>query len=92
MPKSQKGVHHIMPKPYYVATIYYLPMQHAISLINQGYSQDQASKLTIDRFAYYGKHHSKRLKEFDRNQFNRHLTKFLNTPNAILVRKSPKHR
>ena len=81
-----------MTQPYFVAHIYYLPLQYAVSLINQGHSQSEAAKITIDRFAYYGKKNNKPLKQFDKNQFNRHLNKFLNTPNAVLVRKSPKHR
>lgn len=79
-------------KPYYVATIYYLPLQYAISLINQGHSPADASAAAIKRFAYYGKRNQKRLKDFDRNQFTKHLNRFLNTPHAILVRRSPKHR
>ena len=79
-------------KPFYVAHMYYLPMQYAIALINQGYTKDKAAQFAIDRFAYYGKHQNKRLKEFDKNQFKKHLNRFTSTPNAILVRKSPKHR
>ena len=72
-----------MKNYYYVAPIYFLAMQYAISLINSGLTKDQATQQAIDRFAYYGKHNTKRLKHVDR---------FLNTPNAFLVRKSPKHR
>lgn len=90
MPKTQKGFH--MYRHYYkVAPIYYLPLQHAIALINHGTPKDQAAQSAIDKFAYYGKHNSKRLKDFDKNQFHKHLDRFLNTPNAFLIRKSPKH-
>lgn len=81
-----------MTKYYYVAPVYYLAMQYAISLINQGYTKDVAAQSAIDRFAYYGKHQNKRIKEFDKNQFKKHLNKFASIPNALLVRKSPKHR
>ena len=78
-------------KFHYVAPMYYLPMQHAISLVKQGHSRSEALQITIDKFAYYGKHNTKRLKEFDRNAFTKSFNKFLDTPNAILVRKSPRH-
>lgn len=81
-----------MPNNYYVAPVYYLPLQYAISLINQGHSQSEAIQSAIDRFAYYGKKNNKPLKGFDKNQFNKHFNRFLNTPDAVLVRKSPKHR
>lgn len=77
-------------KPYPVANIFYLPLQYAVSLVNQGVPQSDAAKQAIDRFAYYGKHQNKRLKAFDINQFNKHFNRFLNTPNATLVRKSSK--
>ena len=92
MPKSQKGFAFMYQKFYHVAPVYYLAMQYAISLINQGYPKDKAAQEAIDRFAYYGKHQNKRLKEFDKNQFKKHLNRFTSIPNAILVRKSPKHR
>ena len=76
-------------KPFYVTTLYYLPMQYAIALVNSGHTEDDAAKQAIERFAYYGKHHTKRLKEFDQNRFRKHLYKFLNTPHAILIRKTP---
>lgn len=78
-------------KPFYVAPMYYLPMQYAIALLNSGHTEDDAAKQAIERFAYYGKHRTKRLKSFDQNQFRKRLHKFINTPNAILIRKSPKH-
>ncbi len=81
-----------MKNYYYVAPIYFLAMQYAISLINSGLTKDQATQQAIDRFAYYGKHNTKRLKDFDKNIFRKHVDRFLNTPNAFLVRKSPKHR
>lgn len=81
-----------MKNYYYVASVYYLAMQYAIALINQGTPKAEASQQAIDRFAYYGKHNTKRIKEFDKNQFRKHLDRFLSTPNAFLVRKSPKHR
>ena len=81
-----------MKNYYYVAPIYFLAMQYAISLIRSGIPKDQATQQAIDRFAYYGKHNSKRLKDFDKNIFRKHVNRFLNTPNAFLVRKSPKHR
>lgn len=81
-----------MKNYYYVAPIYFLAMQYAISLINSGLTKDQATQQAIDRFAYYGKHNTKRLKNFDKNIFRKHVERFLNTPNAFLVRKSPKHR
>lgn len=77
--------------PYYVAAIYYLPLQYAISLLNSGLTKESALQSAIDRFAYYGKHNGKRLKEFDINQFTKHFNRFTSTPNAVLVRKSPKH-
>lgn len=92
MPKTQKGFAVMYPKLYHVPPVYYLPLQYAVSLINQGHSADQAAQSAIDRFAYYGKHQNKRLKDFDKNQFIKHLNKFISIPNAILVRKSPKHR
>ena len=73
-------------KKYYVAHIFYLPMAHAISLINKGFSKDQACQTAIDKFAYSGSR--KRNKDFNISQFKRHLDKFVDTPNAILVRKS----
>ena len=79
------------PKPYFVATVFYYPLQHAISLINQGHSKSDAIQITIDKFAYYGKNNSKRLKSFDITQFTKHVNRFTNTPNAYLVRRSPKH-
>ena len=81
-----------MKNYYYVAPIYFLAMQYAISLINSGITKDQATQQAIDRFAYYGKHNTKRLKDFDKNIFRKHVNRFLNTPNAFLIRKSPKHR
>ena len=81
-----------MKNYYYVAPIYFLAMQYAISLINSGLTKDQATQQAIDRFAYYGKHNTKRLKDFDKNIFRKHVNRFLNTPNAFLIRKSPKHR
>lgn len=81
-----------MKNYYYVAPIYFLAMQYAISLINSGLTKDQATQQAIDRFAYYGKHNTKRLKDFDKNIFRKHVDRFLNTPNAFLIRKSPKHR
>ena len=92
MPKSQKGSPIMYQKLYHVPPIYYLPLQYAVSLINQGHSADQAAQSAIDRFAYYGKHQNKRLKDFDKSQFKKHLNRFTSIPNAILVRKSPKHR
>lgn len=80
-----------MNRLYYVAPIYYLAMQYAIALVNQGCSPSVATQSAIDRFAYYGKHNNKRIKEFDKNQFRKHVKRFLDTPNAILIRKSPKH-
>lgn len=77
---------------YHVAPIYFLAMQYAISLINQGCSKDHAAQQAIDRFAYYGKHQNKRLKDFDKNHFRKHLDRFTSIPNAVLVRKSPKLR
>lgn len=77
---------------YCVAPVYFLAMQYAISLINQGRSKAVAAQEAIDRFAYYGKRQNKRLKEFDKNVFIHHLDKFLSIPDAILVRKSPKQR
>ena len=73
-------------KKYYVAHVFYLPMAHAISLINKGFSKDQACQATIDKFAYSGSR--KRNKDFNIQQFRRHLDRFVDTPNAILVRKS----
>lgn len=78
-------------KPFYVAHIFYRPLGHAISLINQGYSPQDAKEITIRKFAYFGKKNNKRNKDFDQVQFSKHLDKFLNTPNAILCRKSKKH-
>ena len=78
-------------KPYYVAHIFYLPLGYAISLINQGYSTEEAYQLALSKFAYCGKRNNKRLKDFDRNQFHRHLIKFINTKNAVLVRKSKRY-
>ena len=92
MPKSQKGFPIMYQKLYRVPPIYYLPLQYAVSLINQGHSADQAAQSAIDRFAYYGKHQNKRLKDFDKNHFRKHLNKFISIPNATLVRKSPKLR
>lgn len=77
--------------PYFVAPIYYLPLQYAVALLNSGRSKEEALQSAIDRFAYYGKHNGKRLKEFDINQFTKHFNRFISTPNAVLVRKSPKH-
>lgn len=81
-----------MKNYYYVPPIYFLAMQYAISLINSGLPKDQATQQAIDRFAYYGKNNTKRLKDFDKNIFRKHVNRFLNTPNAFLIRKSPKHR
>ena len=81
-----------MKNYYYVAPIYFLAMQYAISLIRSGLTKDQATQQAIDRFAYYGKHNNKRLKDFNENIFRKHVNRFLNTPNAFLIRKSPKHR
>ena len=81
-----------MKNYYYVAPIYFLAMQYAISLIRSGLTKDQATQQAIDRFGYYGKHNNKRLKDFDKNIFRKHVNRFLNTPNAFLIRKSPKHR
>lgn len=77
-------------KHYYVAPLYYLPVGHAISLINKGYSTEDAINITIQKFAYFGKRNSKRNKEFNQIQFRKHINKFLSIPNAVLVRKSPK--
>lgn len=87
-PLIQKGV---TLKPYFVGNLYYLPLQYAINLVNQGHSRSEAAQIAIDRFAYYGKNNNKRLKDFDKHQFTKHLNRFLDTPNAILVRKSPNH-
>ena len=81
-----------MKNYYYVAPIYFLAMQYAISLIRSGLAKDQATQQAIDRFGYYGKHNNKRLKDFNENIFRKHVNRFLNTPNAFLIRKSPKHR
>lgn len=78
-------------KPYYAPHIFYLPLGYAISLINQGYSKDQAANMAIRRFAYYGKHNSKRNKYFDNKQFLKHLNRFIHTKDAVLVRKSTKY-
>lgn len=90
MPKSQKGFPIMHQKLYRVPPIYYLPLQYALSLINQGLPKDKAAQYAIDRFAYYGKHQNKRLKDFDKSHFVKHLNRFIATPNAVLVRKSPK--
>lgn len=78
-------------KHYYVAPLYYLPVGHAISLINKGYPTDVAINITIQKFAYFGKRNSKRNKLFDIVQFKKHVIRFLDIPNAVLVRKSSKH-
>lgn len=77
--------------PFYVAPIYYLPLQYAASLINSGLSTEEALKSTIDRFAYYGNRNGKRLKEFDINRFTKLFHRFTSTPHAVIIRKSPKH-
>ena len=77
--------------PYYVAPIYYLPLQYAVSQLNSGRSEEDALQSAIDRFAYYGKRNGKRLKAFDINQFTKHFHRFISTPHAVIVRKSPKH-
>lgn len=89
MSKNRKEYH---MKHYYVGHLFYLPLSHAISLINQGYSQDEALEITIKRFAYYGRHNTKRNKDFDQNQFRKHFYKFLNTKDAVLMRKSKKYK
>ena len=75
-----------MKKYYYVAHIFYFPLSHAISLINNGHSVDDARKIALDKFAYTSR--GKRNKDFNITQFNRHLDKFVSIPGAILVRKS----
>lgn len=81
------------PTPYYVAHIYFLPLQYAADLVRlANYSKEEASHLALERYTRYGKNNRKRLKEFDQNQFRKHLDKFLSIPNGYLVRKSPKHR
>lgn len=74
---------------YYVAPIYYIPVKYAADLVTLcNYSQDQAVKATIERYGYYGKKNSKRLKEFDSKVLANHLRKYLKHPNTILMRKS----
>lgn len=94
MPKIKEFYHKMIakpPAPYYVSTIYYIPLQYATSLIAQGHSRSDAINLTLQRFAYYGKHNHKQLKAFDQNQFEHHLKIFLDTPDAILIRKASKY-
>lgn len=90
MSTARKGVLNNM-KFHYVAPMYYLPMQYAASLYNQGYSQAEAARIAIDRFAYYGKKNNKRLKNFSKENFIKSFNKFVKTPGAIIVRKSPRH-
>lgn len=80
-------------KKYFVAPIYYIPLKYASDLVNLcNIPSEQAAEVAIKKYAYYGKSNGKRLKEFDQNIFRHHLNRFLNTPNAIIVRKSPKYK
>lgn len=90
MPKSKNSKGDPVMKPYYVAHQFYLPVGYTLSLINNGVPKDLAVKQTIDRFAYFGKRNSKRNKDFNQVQFIKHIDNFLNTPNAVLCRKSAK--
>ena len=49
-------------------------------------------RIEIEYFIELTKNDIPQLKGFDKNQFNKHFNRFLNTPDAVLVRKSPKHR
>ena len=74
-------------KPYYVPPVYYLPLGHAISLINRGASKEKAMRVTLSRFARFGRGKRKHINKLKPTQFAKHLERFLNTEDAILVRK-----
>ena len=79
------------PQPYFVPNVYLIPLQYASDLIlNQNVPKQDAIRITINRYAYYGRDKQKRLKDFNPSQFERHLKRFLDIPNGYLARRSSK--